>query len=149
MGHFYSVAIMIKWYHFIIANIIVKVHRPERYGLRIDGCFDLSRLKKVIGTQSMKGHIHRLSRFVRTDDTRDNRVRDAILSLSLETNHRTASRIKPSQNLPAGFKELLRTNQTIQDLWLTPGAQNDTSMHDWLLGRELILFQTLFRKMRK
>ena len=119
-------------------NNIIKAHQPGKYGLRIDGCFDLSRLKKVIGTQSMKGHIHRLSRFVRTFDTRDDKIRDAILSLPLEANHRIAYRIKPSQNLPEGFLKLLKTNRIIQELWLTPGAQNDTSMHDWLLGRELV-----------
>lgn len=117
------------------ANII-KVHQPEKYGLRIDGCFDLSRLKKVIGTQSMKGYVHRLSRFVRTVDTRDDRIREAILSLPLQTHHMIAFRIKPSQNLPARFLKLLKSNQKIQELWLTPN--DDTSMHDWMLGCELI-----------
>ena len=115
---------------------IIKAHQPDKHGLRIDGCFDLSRLKKVIGTQSMKGHIHRLSRFVRADDTRDDRVRDAIFSLSVQTDYRTALRVKASQNIPAKFLELLRANQTIRQLWLTPN--DDASMHDWVLGCELI-----------
>jgi len=114
---------------------IVKAHQPERHGLRIDGCFDLSRLKKVIGTQSMKGHIHRLSSFVRTEDTRDDKVRDAIISLSLQTDRKIPSKVNPSQSLPARFLELLKTNCIIQELWLTPNG--DTSMHDWSLGCEL------------
>ena len=115
---------------------IIKAHQPERHGLRIDGCFDLSRLKKVIGTQSMKGHIHRLSRFVGIDDTRDDRVRDAILSLPIQTDYRTTLPVKPSQNIPGKFLELLKANQAIRQLWLTPNG--DTSMHDWVLGCELI-----------
>ncbi|MFC1713561.1 hypothetical protein ACFL6S_07835 [Candidatus Poribacteria bacterium] len=115
---------------------ITQAHQPEKHCLRIDGCFDLSRLKKVIGTQSMKGHIHRLSRFVRTDDTRDDRVRDAILSLPIQTDYGTKLPVKPSQNVPAKFLKLLKANQAIRELWLTPNS--DTSMHDWVLGCELI-----------
>ena len=119
------------------ANVI-KVYQPEKHGLRIDGCFDLSRLKKVIGTQSMKGRIHRLSRFVKVDDTMDDKVRDAILSLSLPTVQRVTYRVTPSQNVPARFLGLLKTNRAIQQLWLTPDGNNDTSMHDWFLGSELV-----------
>ena len=119
------------------ANII-KAYQPEKYRLRIDGCFDLSRLKKVIGTQSVKGCIHRLSRSVKVDDTMDDKVRDAILSLSMPTVQRVTYRVIPSQNVPAKFLGLLKTNQTIQQLWLTPDGNNDTSMHDWFLGSELV-----------
>ena len=115
---------------------IIKVHQPDKYGLRIDGCFDLSRVKKVIGTMSVKG-IHRLSRFVVVEQDRDDKVRNAILSLSLS---RRASRaklsIKPSHNLPSRFLGLLKTSPAIKELWLTPN--NDTSIHDWMLGNELV-----------
>jgi len=116
---------------------IVKAHEPEKYGLRIDGCFDLSRLKKVIGTQSVKGHIHRLSRFVIADSVRDDKVRNAIISISSQAHGKGVMHVKPSQNLPAKFLKLLKTNRIIQQLWLAPDSNNDNSMHDWSLGSEL------------
>ena len=120
------------------ANII-KVYQPEKYGLRIDGCFDLSRVKKVIGTESVKGRIHRLSKFVKVDETTDDKVRDAILSLRLAADHRTTEfRIRPSQNIPEKFLRLLKANQVVKELWLNPNQENDTSMHDWTLGCELV-----------
>jgi len=112
---------------------IIKAYQPGKYGLKIDGCFDLSRLKKVIGTQSVKGSIHRLSRFVRTAKPNDE-VRDAILSMQLRA--KPVQSIKPSQNLPESFLRLLKSNRAIQELWLTP--DDDTSMHDWMLGCELM-----------
>lgn len=115
---------------------IVKAHQPEKYGLRIDGCYDLSRLKKVIGTESVKGHIHRLSRFVETGNL-DDRVRDAILSMQLRPG-KQSSQIRPSSEIPKKFYILLKTNPVIRDLWLTPNSDNDTSMHDWMLGCELV-----------
>lgn len=115
---------------------IIKVHKPEKHGLRIDGCFDLSRLKKVIGTESVKGHTHRLSHFVATGGI-DDRVRDAILSMQLHP-RRQSSHIKPSIEIPQEFYALLQTNPEIRDLWLTPNSDNDTSMHDWVLGCELV-----------
>ena len=114
---------------------IARVYKPENHGLRIDGCFDLSRLKKVIGTQSVKGKIHRLSGIVKTDDT-DDKVRDAILSLPVQAD--ATPNIRPRRSLPRLFLELLKTNLNLRDLWLTPHEQNDTSMHDWMLGSELI-----------
>jgi len=111
---------------------IAKVYRPEKYGLRIDGCYDLSRVKKVIGTMSVKGRIHRRSRFV-TSSKSDNAVRDAILSLTLQPTK--TLQIKPG-SLPQDFFALLKTNPAIQKLWLTPNE--DTSMHDWILGSELV-----------
>ncbi len=114
---------------------IAKVHRPEDQNLRIDGCFDLSRLKKVIGTISVKGHIHRVSSFVKESQA-DDKVRDAILSLELNTNHTAPVHVKPRRRIPQLFLSLLKTNNTIRQLWLTPNG--DASMHDWALGCELI-----------
>jgi hypothetical protein len=113
---------------------VIKTYQPEKHGLKIDGCFDLSRLKKVIGTQSVKGNIHRLSRFVRTGKP-DDRVRDAILSLHISS-ERPMKHIRHSQSLPKSFLRLLKTDRTIQELWLTP--EDDTSAHDWKLGCELV-----------
>ena len=114
---------------------IAKVHQPEDQNLRIDGCFDLSRLKKVIGTKSVKGKIHRLSRFVKESQAED-KVRDAILSLELTTNDTVPVQVKPRRRIPQLFLRLLKTNNTIRQLWLTPNG--DASMHDWALGCELI-----------
>ena len=115
------------------ANII-KIHQPERYQLRIDGCFDLSRLKKVIGTRSVKGKIHRMSKFVK-EDKPDNRVRDAIVSLYLPVRE-TTIQVKPRRRIPQKFLNILKTNNTVRQLWLTPNG--DASTHDWALGCELI-----------
>ncbi|MBD3184973.1 hypothetical protein GF312_22005 [Candidatus Poribacteria bacterium] len=115
---------------------IIKAHRPDKYGLRIDGCFDLSRLKKVIGTMSVKGKKNRLSRFVKMDVSTDDKVRDAILSQPVYPESGYCP-VKPSQNLPVKFLRLLKLDPIIQNLWLTPNQHNDTSMHDWSLGYEL------------
>lgn len=116
-------------------SMICKAHHPDRYGLRIDGCFDLSRIKKVIGTMSVKGKIHRLSRFVKTEETPGDKIRNIILSFSLQTKKKTTpSRITLAQNLPSKFLSFLHNNPAIQELWLTPDEQNDTSLHDWKLG---------------
>ena len=116
---------------------IAKVYHPEKYGLRIDGTHDLSRIKKVIGTTSVKGEIHRVSRFV-VRGSIDYKVRDAILTLPLPKRQENTYRLKPSRYIPSEFLQLLKTNQAIQQLWLTPNPQNDTSMHDWMLGCELV-----------
>lgn len=113
---------------------IIKVHEPEIYQLRIDGCFDLSRLKKVIGTRSVKGKIHRMSRFVK-EDKPDNKVRDAIVSLYLPVGEKTIQ-VKPRRRISQKFLNILKTNNTVRQLWLTPNG--DASMHDWALGSELI-----------
>ena len=55
---------------------------------------------------------------------------------NIQTDYRTALSVKPSQNIPARFLELLKANKIIQELWLTPNG--DTSMHDWVLGCELL-----------
>jgi hypothetical protein len=118
-------------------NGIIRKYMPEKYNLKIDGCFDLSRIKKVIGTWSVKGTIHRQSRFVKEGEASD-KVRGAILSLSL-INHLSDQRIIPTNDIPDKFIMLLRTNPAIQDLWLSPNDQGDKSAHDWMLGCELAM----------
>ena len=115
---------------------IAKVYHPEKYDLRIDGTHDLSRIKKVIGTTSVKGKIHRVSRFVVIGNS-DYKVRDAIMTLALHS-HQETYRVKPSRNIPPVFLQLLKTNRIVKHLWLTPNPQNDSSVHDWMLGNELV-----------
>jgi hypothetical protein len=112
---------------------VIRRYKPQRYNLRIDGCFDLSRLKKVIGTVSVKGSVHRLSKFVIIDNP-DDKVRDEILSLCIQTDH-SLPRVIPSERIPERFVRLLKANRTIKDLWVTPNG--DRSSHDWMLGCEL------------
>ena len=111
---------------------IVEKYRPERYGLKIDSCFDLSRIKKVIGTLSVKGKVHRLSRFVFKSKPSDE-VRDTIIAMPVdERPKRNFSITQPS--LPVRFVQLLHSNHVIKQLWCTPDENNDTSRHDWKLG---------------
>jgi hypothetical protein len=109
---------------------IIAVHKPENYRLKIDGCFDLSRIKKVIGTLSVKGDIHRLSRLVLKSKP-SNEVRDAIISMPVE--EKRVVPISPS-HLSDKFIKLLQGNAVIRQLWCSPDGNHDTSMHDWKLG---------------
>ena len=114
---------------------LVRKYRPERYGLRIDGCFDLSRIKRVIGTTNHKAG--RLSRFVRRDGPGD-KVRERILSVQVSA--RSGLRkvvlpeIAPKAKLPRKFEYLLQWDASTRDLWQTPDPLNDRSRHDWMLG---------------
>lgn len=112
---------------------LVKTFQPEKHGLRIDGCFDLSRVKKVIGTVSMKGSIHRTSRNL-IQGTACDQVRDQILAMppSPMKTHRIPIQ-HPLHAIPDQFLKLLHTNPVIQNFWCTPDEDNDTSKHDWRL----------------
>jgi len=114
-------------------NKIIADYKPEQYGLRIDGCFDFSRIKKVIGTLSVKGKIHRLSQFVLRSKP-NNKVRDAILTLDVRQPKERVGRISTSGQLSPDFIRLLQINAVIKELWCNPDENNDTSMHDWKLG---------------
>jgi len=118
-------------------TLIIKEYQPDRHGLRIDGCFDLSRVKKVIGTESVKGNTPRLSKFVLADKGSGDNVRIDIVSMKVGKS-RGEIRVKPGSELPNSFLKLLKTNGAIQYHWLTPNRNNDASMHDWALGCELI-----------
>jgi len=114
---------------------LCKKYQPEKYELRIDGCFDLSRIKKVIGTMSVKGQIHRQSRNIKTQESPDDKIKNTILSLTLQSSqNKSHLKIPSALSLPENFLSLLKNNQTIRYLWLTPDIQNDTSIHDWKLG---------------
>jgi hypothetical protein len=105
-------------------------YKPEGYGLRIDGCFDFSRIKRVIGTVNHKAD--RLSRVVRRDHP-DDTVRNEILSLKVPVRKKTAlPHLLPSPGLPTKFKNHLKWDLILQDLWANPDP--DRSKHDWMLG---------------
>lgn len=117
---------------------LVERFGPARHGLRVDGCYDLSRVKKVIGTLSVKGTVHRLSRFVVRGGPPDNRIRDEILSMAVAKLERkvVGSGLAPSSRVPDAFLVQLQTNPAIRQLWLAPDNEGDTSRHDWELGCE-------------
>jgi hypothetical protein len=110
---------------------------PGKYGLRIDGCFDFSRIKRVIGTFNHKAQ--RLSSILSEGEPSDN-VRDEILSLPINTEPRQKE--KPQsvsfsnipQQLPSCFLRLLKEDRDLRDLWETPNPQNDRSRQDWVVG---------------
>ena len=110
-------------------------YSPVKYGLRIDGCFDFSRIKRVIGTFNHKAQ--RSSIFIRQEGSSD-RVRGEILSTEIV--ERPGSRkarlapISPVPDLPERFRSLLAWDILTRDLWQHPDRGNDKSKHDWMLG---------------
>ena len=119
---------------------IRKQYRPESYGLRIDGCYDFSRLKRVIGTFN-HGAVGRMSRIVRGEDP-DDRVRDRILTINPRNipqykamNHLQCATSNGS--LPPQFVRLLKWDREIKHLWTTPHLY-DCSGHDWALGMKCL-----------
>lgn len=60
--------------------LLKEKYKPEEYGLRIDGCFDFSRLKRVIGTFNHKAQ--RVSGFVMRAEASD-QVRNEILQIKV------------------------------------------------------------------
>jgi len=116
---------------------IKQKHRPEQYGLKIDGCYDFSRIKRVIGTVNHKAE--RRSCTVRLSE-RSNRIRDEILAMKIEQRRKKCRKIEFdfSQELPERFKQLLKEDDVIRDLWENPDPLNDRSVHDWILGTECV-----------
>jgi hypothetical protein len=116
---------------------IIARYRPEQHRLRIDGCFDFSRMKKVIGTASVKGKKHRLSRFVQKSPP-SNRVRDEILRIQASAKSPATrprlGRLGANRSIPKRFLDLLGEDDGIRDLWCRPDSGGDTSVHDWKLG---------------
>ena len=113
--------------------------RPEGFRLRIDGCFDFSRIKRVIGTFNHKAQ--RFSRFVKHSRPSD-MVRDQILSTKIKDKHFQRLRKIPISPiipaiLPEKFKVLLGNNLPVRDLWKNPESL-DASSHDWKLGMSCV-----------
>ena len=119
----------------LFTDAIRRKYLPERYGLRIDSCFEFSRIKRVIGTYNHKAQ--RLSRNIRAGRASD-RVRDEILSLKVEEQSvkpKESFRLPVSGSLPETFRnELLRHDPVIKKLWTVPDPSGDSSRHDWRLG---------------
>ena len=106
-------------------------YRPEDYGLRIDGCYDFSRIKRVIGTVNHKAQ--RVSQSVHRSEPGDT-VRDRIVSIQIEkpTKSRALPSFAPLSKLPDDFQCLMRWDPEIQALWQK--GDPDRSKHDWMLG---------------
>lgn len=115
---------------------VIRKYRPEQYGLCIDGCFDLSRIKRVIGTCNHKAG--RTSRFVRRGH-RSDKVRAEILSVAgVQEREVQVPAIKPPPHLPEKFIRLLKWDPSIRELWQRPDVNRDHSKHDWMLGLQCV-----------
>jgi hypothetical protein len=129
--------------------LLKKTYKPEQQHLKIDGCFDFSRLKRVIGTFNHKAQ--RVSGFIKRSEPSD-RVREDILAIAVDEYQQIdeAQQCDNAQypdlkkialpffnstlELPLRFKCLLRWDGLTRKLWQTPDPDNDTSRHDWMLG---------------
>ena len=114
-------------------------YKPERYNLRIDGVFDYSRIKRVIGTYNFKAK--RLSRNI-SYGIKEDKVRDMILNMKVKKpcrKRRIYPRMPtgPIPPLPEKFLWHLKENPAIRELWLNP-PHNDLSHNDWMLAMECI-----------
>ncbi len=107
--------------------------RPEDFDLRIDGCYDFSRIKRVIGTFNFKAG--RISQFVRKGEP-DDLIRNQILALYTPPKERVNNgrSIRPAF-LSSRFKRLLEQDDLIREIWDQPDVDDDSSRRDWLLGR--------------
>ena len=112
---------------------IIRKCQPEKYNLKIDGCFDLSRLKRVIGTFNHKAQ--RGSWFIEHVSSGQT-IEEKILSIDVHTkpHHKERMYLSPSTHVPYRFKRLLKWDTATNKLWQNPDPQNDTSRHDWKLG---------------
>ena len=101
-------------------------YKPGKYGLKIDGCFDFSRLKRVIGTFNHKAQ--RISKFVKRSEA-DDKVRNEILSIEVDDFRFNKFRRIPfppiiPSFLPDKFKSLLGWNFSVRNLWKNPDPLN-------------------------
>lgn len=116
-------------------NLVKSKYNPEKYGLKFDGCYDFSRLKRVIGTFNHKAQ--RQSRIVKEGAPSD-KIRGEILAIMVDENRERVSKpsleILPSSCIPLSFRHLLKMDGYTRELWQTPDPLDDTSRHDWLLG---------------
>ncbi|MFH1848618.1 MAG: hypothetical protein ABH879_00360, partial [archaeon] len=111
-------------------RVVKERFRPEKYRLRIDGCFDFSRLKRVIGSFNHKAQ--RFSRMVKWSEP-DDKVREEILSMDVRVPAGPVF-VNFQRELPLRFRRLLRWDFSVRRLWQNPDPLNDTSRHDWRLG---------------
>lgn len=108
----------------------------QRDGVRIDGCYDFSRIKRVIGSYNHKAG--RQSGFVVEGKSSDS-VRDEILKCKpLVVNRIEVPDFIPSTNIPSFFYSMLEWDYATRDLWENPDRDQDRSRHDWMLTRRCI-----------
>ena len=105
--------------------------QPERCNLKIDGCYDFSRIKRIIGSSNLSAG--RISRFV-SKGKPDDRIRDQILSTNVPPSTNDESCFRPTQ-LPLQFKDLLKSDDNIRQIWSYSNGGRDVSSCDWLLGQ--------------
>ena len=113
---------------------LVQKYRPTRYGVRVDGCYDFSRIKRVIGTYNHKAG--RVSRCVRPSEC-DDTIRSKILAVDVASRPSRppiALALPSPVDLPLSFKRMLKENRIVKKLWENSDPRNDTSRHDWMLG---------------
>jgi hypothetical protein len=116
---------------------MVKSFSPSEHGLRVDGCFDFSRLKRVVGSFNHKAQ--RLSCF-RLIGKPSDKVRDEILSLPKPSPEKklpadSVPLFEIAKEIPRRFLQLLDKNDQLRGHWTTPNSVGDRSAHDWILGR--------------
>lgn len=117
-----------------------QTYKPEMHGLRIDGCHDLSRLKRVIGTVNHTAG--RVSCAIASSEPTDV-IRSELLAVHpvqyLVTGTRRSAPPLPAQaELPSSFQRLLASITSVSRMWETPDPDGDTSRHDWTLGMRCI-----------
>jgi hypothetical protein len=126
-------------------TLLREKYHPEHSNFKIDGCFDFSRLKRVIGTFNHKAQ--RISGFVMRGEP-DDKVREEILAIEVdseigECQHHPSRKIAlpplpTTLELPRKFRSLLRWDSATRKLWQNPDPDNDTSRHDWMLGMSCV-----------
>ena len=119
---------------------IVKSFSPSEFGLKVDGCFDFSRIKRIIGSFNHKAK--RLSS-IHTEGKPSDKIRDEILALPILHSEKKQT-IASTQihdipkKLPSRFLQLLDEDSQLRELWHNPDPFNDTSCHDWALGKRCV-----------
>jgi hypothetical protein len=111
-------------------------YQTEDCGMKIDPVFELSRILKVVGTLSVKGEIHRRSKFHTPPVFEPHPSLDqTILDISVEIKDQANVHIaKIGNQLPEKFTQLLKNDEGLKIHWDTPNKDDDASSHDWRLG---------------
>jgi hypothetical protein len=111
-------------------------YQTEDCGMKIDPVFELSRILKVAGTLSVKGEIHRRSKFhtppvFEPHPSLDQTILDISVAVKDQANVPIA---KIGNELPEKFAQLLKNDEWLNIHWNTPNKNDDASSHDWRLG---------------
>jgi hypothetical protein len=111
-------------------------YQTEDCGMKIDPVFELSRILKVIGTMSVKGEIHRRSKFHTPPVFEPHPTLDqTILNIPAEIKAEVNIQITAIENqLPEKFNQLIKNDECLSIHWDAPNRNDDASAHDWRLG---------------